>query len=409
VTEPVDRVITRGFVALFAATLAFFIAGGIALPVAPQYAERVLLATPSEVGLSIAIFSIAALAMRPVVGWSSDRFGRRPVLLIGATVAIAAFGVHLVAGTLGVFVGARALLGVGEAFFFVASIAMASDLAPSARRGEAISLFSLSIYAGLAVGPWIGETALSAGSWPLVWIVAGATSGVALALALTVAETVPAAEPGQAIAGVEGRRGPVTRLIHPAGILPGFLIFLGVFGMAGFLAFVPLYVEDVGLPASLPLGIYAVIVIGLRIVGAKLPDRLGAVRLSGAALVATAAGLAIMGVVRSAPGLILGTATMAVGVAFTFPALVSLAVARVAPTERGTLVGTTTVFLDLAFGVAPLVLGWIATGTGYGPTFLVSAVLAGAGSALLFGLRGSLQPPVESAPARPARVGSLNG
>ncbi|HEU0234924.1 MAG TPA: MFS transporter, partial [Candidatus Limnocylindrales bacterium] len=83
-------------------------------------------------------------------------------------------------------------------------------------------------------------------------------------------------------------------------------------------------------------------------------------------------------------------------VAFTMPALLALAVSRVPETERGTVVGTATVFLDLAFGVAPVVIGLIARSTGYGPTFLISAALAILASGLLVARRGSL---VESHPA----------
>jgi MFS family permease len=373
--------ITPTFISLAIATLVFFIAGGIVLPIVPQFAEKQLRLSPAEVGIAIAMFSVASLVVRPVVGWSTDRFGRRRGLLGGAAVSVVALVLHLAASSLGLLVVARALFGVGEAFFFVAALAAASDLAPPDRRGEAISFFSLSLYLGLAIGPLIGETALGIGSYPAVWLVAAGIAAVGLVLAWFMPETLPAT-----------RSAERARFFHPAGIVPGVLIFLGVFGMAGFLAFVPVYVDDVGLAASVPLGIYAGIVVVLRIVGARLPDRFGAVRLSGSALLATAAGLAIIGSVPTAVGLIVGTATMAVGVAFTFPALMALAVARVEPNERGTVVGTASLFLDLAFGAAPVALGSIAGVTGYGPTFLVSAVLAALGCAVLVGGRRLIDP-----------------
>jgi MFS family permease len=97
----------------------------------------------------------------------------------------------------------------------------------------------------------------------------------------------------------------------------------------------------------------------------------------------SATGLAVIGLSPSAIGLLVGTSVFAVGVAFTMPALLTMTVARVPPSERGTVVGTTTVFLDLAFGLAPVGLGSIADRTGYGATFLVSAVLAAVASMLL--------------------------
>jgi MFS family permease len=382
-----QRLVTAPFVALAAATLAFFIAGGIVLPAAPQYAERALGANRVEIGIAIASFSIASLLVRPLVGWSTDRFGRRPVLVVGAVLTIGALLLHVVAGSLELFIVARSLFGAAEAFYFVAALAAASDLAPEGRRGEAISFFSLSLYLGLAIGPLVGEAVLGAtGSYAAVWVAAALVSTAALGLTFVIPETLVARAPG------EDR--PRGRLYHPAGLFPGFLILLGIWGMAGYLAFVPLYVEEIGMSgASLPLAVYALVVVGLRIVGARLPDRLGAARLSGTALALSAAGLAVVGLVQSPAGLLVGTAIFASGVAFTFPGLLALAVSRVAPDERGTVVGTTSLFLDLSFGLAPVALGAVAHTNGYPAAFLVGAATAALGSAIIVLRAGSLDQP----------------
>jgi MFS family permease len=111
------------------------------------------------------------------------------------------------------------------------------------------------------------------------------------------------------------------------------------------------------------------------------------------ALALSAVGLTVIGLVATPAGLLAGTAVFAVGIAFTMPALVSLAVSRVPPEERGTVVGTTTVFMDVAFGIAPVVLGTMAASTGTGPTFLLSAAIAALGSAVLVARRESLRGP----------------
>jgi MFS family permease len=177
------------------------------------------------------------------------------------------------------------------------------------------------------------------------------------------------------------------------------VILLGLFGMAGFLSYLPLYTPSVGMTgAGLPLTVYALIVVVLRIVGATWPDRFGAARLSGAALALSAVGLTLIGLIPTTIGLMAGTVVFAIGVAFTMPAILSLAVSRVPPEERGSVVGTTTVFLDVVFGFAPVILGAVADVSSYGTTFLVSAALAAAASVLLVTGRSRL--------ARPVAVGS---
>jgi len=196
------------------------------------------------------------------------------------------------------------------------------------------------------------------------------------------------------LAAASGVRPPRGRLFHPAGVLPGLLILTGTFGMAGFLAFVPLRATDVGLGgAGLPLAMYALIVVGLRIVFVKAPDQIGAARLSGAALVIVAIGLTVIAVAPGSFGLLVGTAVFAAGVAFVFPALLAVAVARVDESERGSVVGTSSAFLDLSFGLAPAVLGAILDVSGFTVAFLVAAGIALAGAAAIAARRSSLERP----------------
>jgi MFS family permease len=372
------RLVTPAFLAIAVAALAFFTAGGIVLPVATRYAHGPLGADVTGVGLSIGVFSVAALAFRPVVGWAADRFGRRPLLLLGGGITVVALAAHLAATTLPAFFVVRSLLGIGEAFFFVAAVAAIADIAPPSRRGEAINLGSLSVYLGLALGPFIGETVLAASGYDAVWVTAAAMAVVATALSVFVRESAP----GVLAAGDRPR--PRGRLFHPAGILPGFLVLTGAWGMAGYFAFVALLASGVGMPsAGLPLAMYAAIVIALRIVFASLPDRMGPARLAGAALAVTAVGLAVIAVVPGQTGLLAGTAVFAVGIAFMFPALIALAVSRVDETERGSVVGTTSAFLDLSFGLGPAVLGVVVDASGFPAAFLLSAAIAALGAGVI--------------------------
>jgi len=383
-----QRMLSPAFVALAAATLAFFVAGGIVLPVAALYARGPLDAEAMGVGVAIGSFSIASLIMRPVVGWSSDRFGRRPLLVGGSVLTVAALAFHLVATNLPLFIVARSLLGIGEGFFFVAALAAASDIAPPARRGEALSILSLSLYLGLAIGPAIGETVLRAADYGAAWLVAAAFALVAVVLSWFTPETSAVVIRG----GDEARN--AGRFFHPAGIFPGVIILTAAWGMGGFLTFLPLHAVEIGLDgAGLALAAYGGLIVALRIFGARLPDRLGAAPLAGTALACSAIGLAILGSVSLPIGMYAGAAIYAVGVAFTFPALVTFAVSRVPESERGSVVGTTTLFLDLAFGIAPALLGFVAESAGYSGAFLVSAAIAGVGCLLIVARRGAMVRP----------------
>jgi MFS family permease len=383
------RLLGGAFAAVFASSLVFFTGGGVILPVAPRFAEGPIGADAIGFGIAIGIWSFASLAVRPLVGWSADRYGRRPLLVIGALLTVFALALHLAATSLPLFIGARAVLGVAEAAFLVAALAAAGDLAPPGRTGEAISLVSLSLYIGLVVGPVLGEAVLGAAGYAGVWIVAGALSVVAAGLAWLVPETRPSAPPADAIDNAGTRRRG--RLLHPAGLLPGVIIMCGLWGMAAFLTFLPLHAAALGLSGAGPaLAVFGAVVIAVRLFGAKLPDRVGAVPLTATALGFTAIGSVLIALVGGLPGLLLGSAILGVGVAMTMPAVLTLAISRAPASERGAVVGTASLFLDLAFGLAPVFLAPIAARAGYPAIFLASSVVAVLGALILLATRSRL-------------------
>jgi MFS family permease len=168
--------------------------------------------------------------------------------------------------------------------------------------------------------------------------------------------------------------------VHPAGLVPGVVLLASIFGMAGFLAFVPLYALDLGLRGSrLVLLVFAGVVVGIRGVGASIPDRLGVARATRLALALSAVGLTVAGAWRSPTGLMAGAVLLGVGVALLTPSVFALAVERVPPEERGSVIGTTSAFLDVALGVGPAILGFVAAGLGRPATFFAGAVAAAAG------------------------------
>src|SRR3546814_10418911 len=145
---------------------------------------------------------------------------------------------------------------------------------------------------------------------------------------------------------------PRRGLLHPAAILPGSVLLLGILGFTGYAAFLPLYVDQVGADKAGPfLLVYGVIVLAVRIVGARVPDRLGPVRTSSYALVSIAAGVGTVGVVPNVTGIWIGTVLLAIGRSLLFPALFTLAVNGAPAEERSHAVGTFSLFFDLSQGL----------------------------------------------------------
>jgi predicted MFS family arabinose efflux permease len=213
---------------------------------------------------------------------------------------------------------------------------------------------------------------LQTGGFSAAWLGGGALAVAAALLASRIPET----------AGPRTSDDRPLVIFHPAATGPGLALLAGIGGMAGFLAFVALYARQLGLDGSgLVLLVFGGVVVGCRVVFARLPDRVPPFRLGTVALLLCAVGLTVAATIQSPAGLFAGAAVLAVGVAFTTPALFTAIVNRVRPSERGAALGTASVFLDLAFGGGPVLLGLVAGAAGIPWAFAVAACAAAVGAA----------------------------
>lgn len=368
-----ERLLTLRFGVVVGSGFAYFLSLGMLLPVLPLYVEHRLGGGSVDVGIAVGALFVGAVFLRPYVGRIGDRIGRRRLIVGGALVVSVAAVSYSAATSLGLLVGARLLAGVGEAAFFVGAATMITDLAPEGRRGEAISYWSVAIYGGLAFGPVLGELVLDAGGYDITWFVSAALAGVAAALGACTRE----------VARPSGTA-PGTSVINRAALVPGTVLCSGLIALAAFTAFVPLYVDQVGLSgADSVFLVYGGLVLAVRIVGARLPDRLGGLRAAAIALVATTSGMTVMAVWKSVAGLFTGTVLFAAGASLLYPALLLLALGGAPDTERASVVGTFSSFFDLSQAFGSLIVGGVAAVTTYQGAFGAGAVSAAAGLILL--------------------------
>lgn len=365
---------TARFVVVIISGFCYFSAMGAMLPVIPRYVDRRLGGDDIAVGLAVGALAVGAILLRPLAGRVGDRFGRR-VLMIGGALIVGTTALCAgVVESLGWLIGTRVVMGLGEAGFFVGATTMTTDLAPEERRGEAVSYWSVALWGGLAFGPVLGELLLDGSNYDLVWFVAGALGLTAAVVACFTKETHH---------GGHEERG---RVIAPEAIRPGIILAATLIGIAGFSIFLPLYAPEVGIDDVGPLFlIYGVVVLVVRIFGAKLPDRLGPIPAGSIAIGASAVGLAVLAAWQSTAGLVVATVIIAVGSSFLYPSMLLLVLRGVPEHHRGSVVGTFSAFFDFASGASGIVLGGVAAASSYAGAFGVSAVLAGIAFVLLRG------------------------
>ena len=381
VSTPPGAALGADFWWVFASSTCFCVVNGAAAPFLARYALDTFGATPSAVGLIVASSSIAAIVLRPLMGVLADRYGLRRVSILsglgealGMTVLMVARGIA--PATLGRLVG-----GISSSAANTALMAWVVGLVPLERRGRALGVFGVSVWVGFGAGPPIGEMLVSAGGYTALWI------GCA-ALGLTAAACVSRAR-APWIGGTAPA--PPRHPLHLVRLVarPGAAGALAFAGQAMTVTFLIVHLEGRGLPAggidgaATVFTVFAITVIGARVLTAAFVDRVGA-------------GLGTLAVASSFPAAALGGVLLGLGFAPLFPALALLATERLRPKERASGLGVFGAFMDGGMAAGSIAGGVLIATVGSGAAF--GALAASQIVALLLVLG-----------ARPQRSSSLAG
>jgi MFS family permease len=364
------------FAGVFMVTFCGLLAVGAVLPVLPRYVNGPLEGGNLAVGVVIGSYAVTGLLLRPFAGRFADRSGRRPTVLVGSLLMGAGGFLYLLPLGVGGLIAARLVLGAGEGSVFTAGSAWIVDLAPLERRGRVIGLYGLAVWAGLSIGPLVGEVVKHAGGYDAVWIFAG----VLPVLGALISARIP--DPFRPLPRAEREH---HGLIAREAVRPGVALALGAIGYGTVATFVVLHLDARGVGhGALVFGAFAAMVVLTRLLGGDLPDRVGPGRVAFGAALVEATGLVTIAVASDLAVAIAGALAMGAAFSLLYPSLSLIVVSRISEARRGAALGTFTAFFDAGVGLGAPLAGLAATLSSYEGAFLVAAAIA-LGAATLIG------------------------
>jgi DHA1 family tetracycline resistance protein-like MFS transporter len=132
---------------------------GLIFPVMPDLIESVTGGSLSQAavwgGLLATSFAVMQFLFGPIIGSLSDRFGRRPVLLLSLLIMSLDYLVMAVAPTIWLLLAARIVAGITAATYSTAT-AYIADITPPEKRGARFGLIGACFGVGFVAGPLIG-------------------------------------------------------------------------------------------------------------------------------------------------------------------------------------------------------------------------------------------------------------
>jgi DHA1 family tetracycline resistance protein-like MFS transporter len=373
---------------------------GMIIPILPLYAQR-FQATEWQIGILLASYSFMQFLASPVLGWFSDRYGRKPVLLCSLIGSATGYILMADATSLAMLFLARILAGVAGASVGTAT-AYIADITPPESRSKRMGLIGAAFGIGFVLGPAIGGL-LS--QWSVVapfWFAAF------LSIINAVLMWVVLPEPERHAARQRGP-GNWKQMFEQAGSWRLGIVMITYFiAIAGFAMVTVIYPQVSHRRFELNQSQISFIFVFLGLIGAaiqgggigRLVKRFGDINLAVAGFAIMAVSMMLMPFAGSVPIFLLFTAGLAVGNSLSQPTVNAIASKGASAALQGRVLGVLQSAGSLGRVFGPVLAGFLLSGdhtrpaTQYGNTpFLAGGVLI----AMAFGLATTLR---QSPPAK---------
>ena len=395
------RKVPRELVILMITAMIDMIGVLMILPLLPFFAQR-LGAGGLMVGLLVSSFSLAQLLSAPYWGLLSDKWGRRPVIMVSLAASAISYAVFGFAHSLLVLFLSRIVQGAGGGTVGVIQAYVADATRPEDRT-KALGWLSAATNFGVAIGPvlggyfaTLGKQQVAASNWP-GWLGDAAPGLAAATLCLLnigfAYKYLPETRVRAAAAvGPAGEALPVKKvnslqavsrvMSHPGDVASRLIwiyaIAIGAFqGLTSILALF-LFRKFNANEATMGLlfayvGVMSVIT-RVFILG-RMVDWLGEAKLSRLGTVLLAFGTATLPFAPSVGWVALSIAFWPLGTAFTFPAVTAMLSKVISNEDRGLYMGVQQTFGGMSRVIFPIALGWAFDHMVPGAPFWISATL----------------------------------
>ena len=385
------RVVVFVFVTVFLDLVGF----GIIIPLLPFYV-RSMGGSAETVGFILASFSLTQLLATPFLGGLSDRFGRRPVILLslaGNAAAMVLFALATKTSLLWLLFASRILAGATAGNLSACQAAIA-DVTSGDRRAAGMGRLGAGIGLGMVLGPVLGSSVSHIGAWAPPLAAAALACADLLGAFFFMPETHQAREkPGAPDAAATST--PLLAALSERRIV----MVLGLY----FLTF--LYMSNLQVALALltnarlawtqteighVFGLFGLIMLVVQggLIG-RLTRAWGSVALVIAGSLLSMVGLAVIALSHHVLPLVGGVALLALGLGVVNPSLSSIAADAAGGGRQGTILGFAQSAGGLARTVGPLLGGLLYARVAQGAPFFVGAGAAVCAAMLALSFRAT--------------------
>ena len=379
-----NRLFTKDFI--FAATANLANAFGMQMLVAtlPLYVIS-LGGSQTDAGLVAGALAFTALLFRPLMGYLTDAWRRRPLVLMGTSCYGLASVVYLLSHSIPFLLLGRFVHGFGLSCYTTASNAYIADIAPFRRRAEAVGIFAATQAIGLIVGPVVGFLLIDEIGFHRLFYFSGGLAFTAFFISFFAHERMQPSLTGRQPWSL--RTGIVTAEALP---MAWMALCMGL-GFGSVSSFISIFARQRGFQnPGFYFMVQAIALLASRILLGRLADRFGRAKVIFPGIVLMAMALGMLPLAYDFPFFVISASLFGLGFGAAQPATMALLIDRIRPEKRGIATSTYYTGFDGGVSLGSILLGAVSQHLGFAVMWPIAAVCTLLG---LAGLKREKHPP----------------
>lgn len=363
---------TKSFILLIIGNLFIFMSFQMLLPTLPPQAKAIG-ASDIEIGLVTTLFSIAAVVIRPLIGFLLESAKRKWLVITGAVGLLFLTLSYSLTSIVFLFLIVRLLHGFAWGWSTTANGTAAVELVPTKRLGEGMGYYGLSITIGMIIAPSFGILLFQhLGFQPL--IIGSAIFGVISIIALSLVQyKTPKSvlEKSMHVKDFSFFRS----LIDKHGAFPALITLLSAFGYGGIVTFIVIFGQERGIDQIFLYYLCnALAATAVRPISGRWFDRSGPWLLAIVCSFLTFIAFWVLSFTYSVGMLVLAGILFGAGFGSLLPVLQSWVLSKTPADRRGVANGMYYSALDGGIGISAVFLGFLSSYVDLGTIFQLSSI-----------------------------------
>ena len=381
---------TKSFNINFITNFLIYLCMYLLIVIIASYAKSEYNVSDSTAGLVTGLFIIGSLIGRFVTGKYVNKVGPKRILLIGLVFLLITQLLYFIEGSITLLMFTRLINGIATGITTTATGTIAAYVTPNDRKSEGISLFSLSLVIGAAIGPFLGLLLINTFPIKMLFLICLVCGVVSLLISFFVNLQFKLDTTDTTTQKTTSKKFNINNYIAKEAIPVAIIMLISGLTYSSILTFLQFLAQEINLVtiSSYFFIFYAIASLITRPIAGRLMDQKNENVIAYPAFVFLILTFVTLSITNNGWLLILAGLFLGAGYGNISSCMQAIAIKVSPPAKYGIATSTYFIGLDLGVGFGPYVLGFMTSSVSYAQLYAIMAVIVLIAAIIYFFLHG---------------------